>query len=70
MSMVQYELLKCDSCAKTLGHIRINVKVHPPKFWIRLVAGGPLIKIEKDVLCEECFKRLQRANEKVSLTLK
>jgi len=70
MSMAQYEMLKCGSCGKTLGYILIDVKMFPPKFWTRLVAGGPLIKIEKDVLCTECFKRSQGANEKVSSTLK
>jgi len=24
---------------------------------IRLTAGGPIIKIEKDVFCEECFEK-------------
>jgi hypothetical protein len=56
--MAQYELLKCANCGKTLGYITINVKMFPPKSWTRLVAGGPLIKIEKDALCEECFKQL------------
>jgi len=65
MSVTPYELVKCDNCGKTLGHIRIDVKMFPPKTWTRLVAGGPLIKIEKDVLCEECFKRLKGADEKV-----
>jgi len=59
LSMAQYELLKCANCGKTLGYITINVKMFPPKFWTRLVAGGPLIKIEKDAFCEECFKQLQ-----------
>jgi len=66
MGVAQYELLKCGNCGKPLGYIRIDVKVFPPKSWIRLVAGGPLINIEKNVLCEECFERLKKANEKVS----
>jgi len=59
MGMTSYELLKCDHCGKTLGYIRIDVKVYPPKSLIRLVAGGPLTKVEKHVLCQECFKGLQ-----------
>ena len=59
MSMAQYELLKCANCGKILGYIRIDVKMFPPKTWTRLVAGGPLIKIEKDALCEECLKQIQ-----------
>lgn len=59
MSLTQHELLKCVNCGKTLGYIRIDVKMLPPKSWTRLVAGGPLIKIEKDALCEECFKHLR-----------
>ena len=57
MGRVRYELLKCDDCGKTLGYVHESVKVFPPKGWIRLVAGGPIIKIEKDVFCEECFEK-------------
>jgi len=57
MGRVRYELLKCDDCGKTLGYIHESVKIFPPKKWIRLMAGGPLIKIEKDVFCEECFEK-------------
>jgi hypothetical protein len=64
MNATSYELVKCGNCGKTLGYMRIDVKMLPPKTWIRLIAGGPLIKIEKDVLCEECFKRLKEAVEK------
>jgi hypothetical protein len=60
MGAAQYEVLKCRNCGKTLGYIRMDVKVYPPKLWIRLFAGGPLIKIEKDVICKECFEQLQR----------
>jgi len=62
MSTAQYELIKCGNCGKTVGYARIDVKIFPPKTWTRLVAGGPLIKTEKDVLCEECFKRLREAD--------
>jgi hypothetical protein len=57
MGRGRYKLLKCDACGKRLGYLHESVKVFPPKSWIRLVAGGPTIKIEKDVLCEECFKK-------------
>lgn len=60
-----YEPVKCGNCGKILGHMRIDVKIFPPKSWMLLVAGGPLIKVEKDVLCEEYFKRLTEAHEKV-----
>jgi len=60
MGRVRYELLKCDACGKTLGYLHESVKVFPPKSWIRMLAGGPIIKIEKDVLCEECFKKRKR----------
>jgi hypothetical protein len=60
-----YEPVKCGNCGKTLGYVRIDVKIFPPKSWVRLVAGGPLIKVEKDVLCEECFRRSKKTNEKV-----
>ena len=53
------------NCRRTLGYMRIDVKIFPPKNWVRLVAGGPLIKVEKDVLCEECFRRSRKAHEKV-----
>jgi len=56
-SRVCYELLKCDDCGKTLGYMHESVKVFPPKGWIRLIAGDPIIKIEKDVFCEECFEK-------------
>jgi len=55
MSASQYELLKCDNCGKTLGHIRESVKIFPPRKWIRMWVGGPRIKVEKNVFCEECF---------------
>jgi len=61
MSTTSYELVKCDNCGKTLGYIRIDVKVFPPKTWYKLIAGGPSIKVEKDVLCEECFSRLRES---------
>lgn len=57
MGETVYELVKCGYCGKTLGYMRVDVKIFPPKTLVRLVAGGPLIKVEKDVLCEECFKR-------------
>jgi hypothetical protein len=59
MGMASYELLKCDHCGKTLGYIRVDVKVYPPKFLTQLITGGPLIKVEKHVLCQECFKGSQ-----------
>ena len=68
MGVIRYEPLKCDNCGKTLGRMRIDVKVFPPKFWMRLVTGGPLIRIEKDVLCNDCFRQVQRINEKTSQT--
>jgi len=70
MDMTGYELLRCGKCGKNLGHIRIDVKTYPPKFWVRLVAGGPLIKIEKDALCEECFKQQQKMDKEVSIHVK
>jgi len=57
MGIVRYELLKCDDGGKTLGYAHESVKVFPPKGWIRLTAGGPVTKIEKDVFCEECFEK-------------
>ncbi len=60
MSMTPYELVKCGNCGKTLGYMRVEVKVFPPKSWIRLASGGPLIKIEKDALCRECFEQRQK----------
>jgi hypothetical protein len=59
LSGAEYELVKCANCGKILGYIRVDVKMLPPKTWTRLVAGGPLIKIEKDALCEECFRQLR-----------
>lgn len=70
LSTAQHELLKCGCCGRTLGYIRIDINMFPPKSWIRLVAGGPLVKIEKDVLCEKCFKRLQAGNKKAVSALK
>jgi len=55
MSASQYELLKCDGCGKTLGYIYVSVKIYPPERWIHLVAGGPIKRIKKAALCEECF---------------
>jgi hypothetical protein len=59
MSASQYELLKCAQCEKTLGRIYIDVEMFPPKTLIHLAVGGPLIKVKKTALCEECFNRLQ-----------
>lgn len=59
MSASQYELLKCAECKKILGHIYIDVKMYPPKTLTHLAIGGPLIKVKKTALCEECFNRLQ-----------
>jgi hypothetical protein len=58
MDTGKYELLKCLNCGKTLGYIRLDVKVYPPKTLIHLTAGGPVINVEKDAYCEECFRRL------------
>jgi hypothetical protein len=55
MKASQYELLKCDGCGKTLGYIYVSVKIFPPERWIRLAAGGPIKKIKKAALCEQCF---------------
>jgi len=60
MSTARYELLKCSNCGKTLGYIFIDVKIFPPKSWTRLVAGGPLVKTEKEVLCTECFSNYNK----------
>lgn len=59
MSASQYEQMKCASCGKILGHVYVDVKIFPPRTWFRLTTGGPLIKVEKTALCEECFNRLQ-----------
>ncbi|MDI6904908.1 MAG: hypothetical protein QMD13_05410 [Candidatus Bathyarchaeia archaeon] len=56
---------------KVLHAIKLRCKeTNLSKVVIASETGRSAIKIEKDVLCEECFKRLQRTNEKVSLTLK
>ena len=60
MGGVRYELLKCDDCGKTLGYVHESVKVFPLKGWIRLIAGGPIVKIEKDGFCEVCFEKRKR----------
>jgi len=57
MAASEYELLKCEDCGKTLGYIYVSVKIFPPKRWIHSVAGGPIQKIEKTALCEECFQK-------------
>lgn len=64
MSALQYELLKCDNCGKTLGYIYISVKIYPPERWIRLTAGGPVKEIEKTAFCEECFQKRKAENSK------
>ncbi len=57
MDRIRYELLKCNDCGKKLGYMHESVKVFPPKTWIRLIAGGPTIRIERDVFCKECFEK-------------
>ena len=57
MDRFRYELLKCGGCGKTLGYIYVSVKVFPPEGLIHLKLGGPIIKIEKDVFCKECFEK-------------
>jgi len=49
--------LKYDDCGKTLGYVHDSVKVFPPKGWIRLTAGGPIIKIEKDVFVKNVLRK-------------
>ena len=60
MGGVRYELLKCDDCGKTLGYVHESVKVFPPKGWIRLIAGGPIVKIEKDVFVKNVLRKENR----------
>ena len=57
MGRVRYELLRCDDGGKTLGYVYESVKVFPPKGWIRLTAGGPIIKIEKDVFVKNVLRK-------------
>jgi len=49
--------LKYDDCGKTLGYVHESVKVFPPKGWIRLTAGGPITKIEKDVFAKNVLRK-------------
>ena len=57
MGRVRCELLKCDDCGKTLGYMHESVKIFPPKGWIRLIAGGPIIKIEKEVFVKNVLRK-------------
>jgi len=57
MSASMYERMKCHGCGKSLGYIYVSVKIFPPEQWIKMVAGGPIQKIEKTAYCEECFSK-------------
>jgi hypothetical protein len=63
MTASDYETLKCDNCGKKLGYIYINVRTFPPKWYIHAIAGGPLNRIEKNVLCDDCFQRRMEASK-------
>jgi hypothetical protein len=63
MADYDYELLKCDSCGKTLGYIYIQAKIGVPglianRYWFPQRA--PSQELEKTAYCETCFqKRLE-----------
>jgi len=63
MAAYQYELVKCEGCGKTLGYIRVSVRIWPPpvtpRYWFLSDRLPP--RIEKTAFCEECF--LQRQTE-------
>jgi hypothetical protein len=65
-SAFNYERLKCGNCGKPLGFMRLDVKIYPPKTLIRLAAGGPIVNVEKEVYCEECFRQLTEAKKEHS----
>ena len=57
MTTQAYELLKCEDCGKPLGYVHVEVKIFPPRRYIRAVAGGPIERIEKTAFCEACFQK-------------
>jgi ribosomal protein S14 len=58
-----YERLKCENCGKPLGFMRLGLKIYPPKTLIRLASGGPIVNVEKEVHCKECFRRLAESKK-------
>jgi len=60
MTALQYELLKCVDCGKTLGYIYVSAKLGlsgtiATRYWNLI--NQPALNVEKTAFCETCFQK-------------